>query len=171
MAEQTQLLSHWAQHFDGLDQSTQQFYSQIQQAVQRRKMPDVKFSKVDMKEGGVFSSSREYFRVQRGDLRYDICGAPFGSGFFVSSRLFADGKFGDSVLGSMERGGLVAKMAGAVASKVVGADTYYRIDTANMYLQLVHGALLEVVDEMSSTANLPRLAHAERKPILQGFYH
>jgi len=142
----------------------------VQKAVETKKIPDVKFSRVEHKEGGLFSSSREYLRVVRGDLRYEICGAPFGNGFFVSSRLFADGKLGDSLLGSMERGGLMANIAGAVTSRVVGADTYMKADSAIMYLQLVHRGLLEAVDAMTTSASLPRLPEAERKPVMKGFF-
>lgn len=170
MADQTQILSHWVQHFDGLNQSTQTFYSMVQKAVEGKKIPDVKFARVDFKEGGIFSSSREYLRIVRGDLRYEICGAPFGNGFFVSSRLFADGKFGDSLMGSMERGGLMANLAGAAAAKVMGSDTYMKIDSAQMYLQLVHRGLLEAVDAMTSAAKLPPLAEADRKPVMKGFF-
>src|SRR5262249_32254698 len=38
----------------------------------------------DWKEGGPLSASREYLRVTRQGLVFDICGAPFGTGFFVS---------------------------------------------------------------------------------------
>jgi hypothetical protein len=170
MAEQTQILSHWLQHFEGLNQSTQAFYGMVQKAIEGKKMSDVKFSRVDFKEGGIFSSAREYLRIQRGDLRYDIGGAPFGNGFFVSARLFAEGKFGDQLLGSMERGGMISQIAGGITAKVVGADTYMKIDSAHMYLQLVHRGLLEAVDAVTSAANLPRLAEAERKPIMTGFF-
>lgn len=98
MAEQTQILSHWLQHFEGLNQSSQAFYGLVQKAVETKKIPDVKFSRVDFKEGGIFSSSREYLRVQRGDLRYDIGGAPFGNGFFVSARAAGHPRAGDADL-------------------------------------------------------------------------
>lgn len=170
MAEHTQLLSRWSQHFEGLDQSTQAFYNLVQSAVEKRKIPDVKFARVDFKEGGLFSSSREYLRVTRGDLRYDICGAPFANGFFVSSRLFADGKFADSLMGSMERGGMIGQLASGITAKVIGSDTYMKIDSADMYLQLVHRGLLEAVDSMTATASLPKLSEAERRPVMKGFF-
>ena len=36
------------------------------------------------KEGGLATAKREYLRIQRGSLVFDICGAPFGNGFFFS---------------------------------------------------------------------------------------
>lgn len=170
MAEETQLLSHWAQHFERLNQSTQAFYGLVQSAVEGKQIPKVEFKHVEFKEGGIFSASREYLRIKRGDLRYDICGAPFGNGFFVSSRLFAEGKFAESILGDMQRGGLIASAAGGILGKLVGSDTYYKYDSAQMYLQLVHAGLLEAVDSITTAASLPKLADAERKPILKGFF-
>src|SRR5690349_19682035 len=165
MAEQTQILSHWTQHFEGLNQSTQQFYGLVQSCVEKKKIPEARFTRVDFKEGGIFSSSREYLRIVRGDLRYDICGAPFGNGFFISSRLFADGKLADSLLGSMDRGGVLSQVAGGITAKVVGADTYMKIDSARMYQTLVHRGLLQAIDSMTTAANLPRLTDDERKPV------
>jgi hypothetical protein len=170
MAEKTHILSHWTQHMEGLNQSTQQFYTMVQSAVEKKKIPDVKFARVDFKEGGMFSSSREYLRIVRGDLRYDICGAPFGNGFFVSSRLFAEGKFADGLMDSMDRGGALSQIASGITSKVIGSDTYMKIDSAHMYQTLVHRGVLESIDEMTSAANLPPLPEAERKPVLKGFF-
>jgi uncharacterized YccA/Bax inhibitor family protein len=42
---------------------------------------------VDWKEGGLLSARREYLRVKRGKLSFDVCAAPFGTGFFFSSWL------------------------------------------------------------------------------------
>ena len=170
MAEKTHILSHWTQHMEGLNQSTQQFYTMVQTAVEKKKIPDVKFTRVDFKEGGMFSSSREYLRIVRGDLRYDICGAPFGNGFFVSSRLFAEGKFADGMLDSMDKGGVLGQIAGGITAKVMGADTYMKIDSAHMYQILVHRGVLESIDAMTAAANLPPLPEAERKPVLKGFF-
>jgi hypothetical protein len=33
---------------------------------------------------GLLSAKREYLHVRRGKLAFDICGAPFGTGFFLS---------------------------------------------------------------------------------------
>jgi len=170
MAEQTQLLSTWSQHFPGIAADVNRFYASVEAAVKERKVPDVKFTRELFKEGGLFSSSREYLRIRRGDLRYDICGAPFANGFFVSSRLFAEGKFADGLIGGLSSGGVLKQLVGSLAAVVVGSDTYYKLDTAQMYLQLVHHSLLDAVDALNSAANLPMLAESERKPILQSFF-
>ncbi|MFT3784898.1 MAG: hypothetical protein QM770_01870 [Tepidisphaeraceae bacterium] len=41
-------------------------------------------SHVTRKEGGPLSDRREYLRLERQHAIFDVCGAPFGTGFFVS---------------------------------------------------------------------------------------
>lgn len=61
-----------------------EFYAAVEQALQPRQIPDLLTSRVDWKEGGLLSARREYLRVKRGKLAFDICAAPFGTGFFFS---------------------------------------------------------------------------------------
>lgn len=160
MAEHTQTLSHWHKHIEGLKLSTQEFYSGVEFAVQSRDLPDAKFSRVEYKEGGLFSGRREYLRIKRGELYFDVCAAPFANGMFFSSRLFAEGSFLEG-LGAF----------GSFMKVLFKPDTFYKTDTALMYQSLVHHALLEVVDSFTSGANLPPLPESERKPVMREFYH
>lgn len=166
MAEQTRLLSHWYRHIDGLAQSAQALYAAIETAVNARQLLDVKFSRVNYKEGGMFSAKREYMRIRRDDLTFEICGAPFGTGFYVSARMFVEGAGIDSFISSTFGHGV----AGGLAKAIANPDTFYRQDTALMYQELVHGAILEVVDAMTDAAKLPRIVESERRPIMRGFY-
>jgi hypothetical protein len=61
-----------------------EFYASVERATRDRQVPEALVSRVDWREGGVLSAKREYLRVSRGRLVFDICGAPFGTGFFVS---------------------------------------------------------------------------------------
>ena len=56
-----------------------EFYASVEQALQPRQIPDYAVSRIDWREGGVFTARREYLRVRRGKLAFDICAAPFGS--------------------------------------------------------------------------------------------
>lgn len=78
------VLSHWYRLFEGLQTSPLGFYDSVEQAVEKRQLPETSRSRVDWHEGGVLSAKREYLRVERGRLVFDICGAPYGNGFFVS---------------------------------------------------------------------------------------
>lgn len=76
--------SHWYNLYAGFQYSTQDYYAQLEQALQPHQIPNVSVSRVEYREGGVFSAKRQYLRIQCDRLVFDICGAPFGSGFFFS---------------------------------------------------------------------------------------
>lgn len=78
------IISHWYNLIENFTYSSQTYYGQITEALVPRQIPDIKVSYVEHPEEGVFSAKRIYLRVQRGRFVFDICGAPFGTGFFVS---------------------------------------------------------------------------------------
>jgi hypothetical protein len=84
MASQTQIISHWYNSIENFQMPPLDFYAFIERAIKSRQLPDAAISRVDWREGGVLSAKREYLRVKRRRLIFDICGAPFGTGFFVS---------------------------------------------------------------------------------------
>jgi hypothetical protein len=86
-ASRMNVISHWHKLFGNFSFSTQKFYDLVERALERRNIPGLEISRVDWKEGGLFSADREYLRLTREKLTYDICAAPFGTGFFFSSRL------------------------------------------------------------------------------------
>src|SRR5690349_14204016 len=79
-----QVAGHWHKSFDGFSTSALDFYALVAEAVARRQIPDVTFSRIEYKESGLFSAQRTYLRVTRGKYNFDICAAPFGNGFFFS---------------------------------------------------------------------------------------
>lgn len=81
------VISHWYKLIENLQVSTTEFYASVEAAIQRREIPDASISRVEWKEGGILSARRVYLRVTRGEHVFDICGAPFGIGFFFSSWL------------------------------------------------------------------------------------
>lgn len=170
MAEQTQLLSQWHNTFDCTNADVGAFYASIEKAIKARDIPDVKFSRPTFKEGGMLSASREYLRIERGDLQYQVGAGPLGSSFFVSGRLIAQGKFADAIANDMSKSGKLGQIAGLLTSIVLGLDTYYKVDTAQAFLDIAHSAVLEKVNEIRKAARLPELTEAESRPILKGFF-
>lgn len=80
----TDALSHWYNLIENFQASPMEFYASVETAIQKREVPDCEISRVDWREGGVLSARREYLRVSRGRHNFDVCAAPFGTGFFVS---------------------------------------------------------------------------------------
>jgi hypothetical protein len=77
-------LSHWYELFENFSTSTQDFYKTVEEAIRRRKIPDIEVSRVLFTEGGVWTAKREYLRVRRGRTVCDICSAPYGTSHFFS---------------------------------------------------------------------------------------
>jgi len=84
MARQANVISHWHQLFMNFQASSMEFYSSVEQGVTMLCVPEVNGTRVEHKEGGLASANRQYLRMHRGKFAFDICAAPFGSGFFVS---------------------------------------------------------------------------------------
>lgn len=79
------VLAHWSSLVENMEASSQEFYKAVEQAVEKRKIPNIKITRELWSESGVLSAKREYLRVTRGRYLFDICAAPFGTGFFFSS--------------------------------------------------------------------------------------
>lgn len=162
---QKTVLSQWSTLVEGLQWSPKDFYGSVEQAIQQRQLPDIALSRVNYAEGGPFSARREYLRVTRKDHIFDICGAPFGTGFFFSSWLAGrpHGCLGLLLLIP----GLNILIALLLAPFM--KDTYYKYDTAMMFQESVHNAVLEVIDALTTAKGIRALTEAERKPVMRGF--
>jgi hypothetical protein len=84
MAKPSNVISHWDHLFENFQGSPQEFYASFEKATEARAVPELHGSRVEHKEGGLASAKREYLRMHRGKHAFDICAAPFGTGFFVS---------------------------------------------------------------------------------------
>jgi hypothetical protein len=71
---------------DNFQFATADFYGMIEKQLTDRKVPGLETSRVDLSEGGLLSAKREYLRLKRERLVFDICAAPFGTGYFFSFR-------------------------------------------------------------------------------------
>ena len=211
------IISHWYQLFEGLQESPKQIYKSITEAIAQRQLPEISTTSVNYFEGGPLSARREYLRVSRKDLVFDICAAHFGKGMFVSWWLsetrsikglliltavllislsllysFVDnfglilGLFMEIivlfllflVVGWCARKGMMriedslleVPVIGAIYARFFHPITYYKIDTALMFQESVHRAVIEVLDGITTAKGLKALTEAEKKPILTGLF-
>jgi len=81
-----EVISHWYSLIDGFNASTKEFYDAVEKEVKQRQLPGLELFHVDFSEGGVLSAKREYLRMTRERLVFDVCAAPFGTSFFFSCR-------------------------------------------------------------------------------------
>lgn len=84
--KQADVMEHWYALVPGFNTSTKEFYAAIEQELKGRQVPGLEIAAVEFAEGGALSSKREYLRMTRERLVFDICAAPFGTAFFFSCR-------------------------------------------------------------------------------------
>jgi hypothetical protein len=80
------VIDHWYSLVPGFNTSTKEFYEAVEKELKERQVPGLEMFHVDFAEGGILSSKREYLRMTRERLVFDICAAPFGSAYFFSCR-------------------------------------------------------------------------------------
>lgn len=78
------VISHWHHPVETFQTSTMEFYAAVEQALKPHAIPGYSVSRIDWREGGVMTARREYLRIRRGKLAFDLCAAPFGADFFFS---------------------------------------------------------------------------------------
>lgn len=142
MAAITSIYSNWHQLFSNQKYSAQEFYNLVEMHVTALQIPDVKTSRVNLSEGGLFSSNREYLRITRKSFVFDICAAPFGTGFFVSWWLGGTTSFLQ---------GLIAKIPfiGSYLAKKAQQKTYFQLDNENMFRESIAYCVKVAVDKMT----------------------
>lgn len=164
------VVSHWYQRFEGFSIKPEDFYTTLGSAIERRKIPDASLNQLECAEGGVFSAKRLYLRVNRKEHYFDICGAPFGNGFFISWWLIQrpSGCLTGCLLSltPIPWIGIFAKAWLNLFSPI----TYFKIDTELMFQSAVHSAVLEVVDRITEKRGMRALSETERKPIMREFF-
>lgn len=103
------VISHWYLLIEDFETSALEFYTAVEEALRERQVPDITLSRVSWQEGGVATAKREYLRIERSRLAFDVCAAPFGNGYFFSwwlSRI--PQQFGVILLGLVLFGSLIA---------------------------------------------------------------
>ncbi len=167
MAENKLLISNWHKLIEGLHVPPQEFYAAVEQAIQRRNLPDKELGRVTYAESGIFSAKREYLRAQRKELLFDICAAPYGTGFFVSWWL-AEKQGG--LLALIAAFPLIGQFVANILRRLFQPWTYYSADTTAMFQSSIHTSVLEVIDQVCTQKGVQLMLPEERKPVLRDFY-
>jgi hypothetical protein len=130
--------SHENHFFDDTKFSAQAFYNLVIEGVKRREIQDVSISKIYLSEAGILTHNREYLRISRSLQTFDICGAPFGTGFFVSIRFGKKNEWIEWI---------------PILGKLSYVQTYFQIDTDSMYKAIIKVAVNEAMDKIKATDN------------------
>ncbi|MBS1619676.1 MAG: hypothetical protein JST76_14220, partial [Bacteroidetes bacterium] len=141
----------WHHTFDNTNFSSKEFYTTLEAAAAARKIPSVRMSRVTYEERFVIGAWREYVRVARGQYVFDVCAAPFGTGMYVSWWLVEETTWVRRLLRRLP-----------VISAFMGVKTYHGVDTEMMFRDLVHLAVMEAIDAVTSANGLRALGGGER---------
>jgi hypothetical protein len=151
--------SHWHQSISGLSITPTEFYEAVARAIEAKNIPGIKIEGKYYAEGMIGSAQRLYLRAKRNEYYFDICGAPFADGSFVSWWLAED-------TGCM-RGCLMAlPIIGWLLLVLIYRETYYKVDTRLMFQDAIHSAVLSAVDGFTTAKGLRALSAAERTPTM-----
>ena len=85
-SKKADVLDHWYSLVPGFTAATKDFYEAVEAEMKERQVPGLDISRVEFSEGGLLSGKREYLRMARERLVFDICAAPFGTSYFFSCR-------------------------------------------------------------------------------------
>ncbi|MEN9582475.1 MAG: hypothetical protein RL641_429 [Candidatus Parcubacteria bacterium] len=149
-----EIRSNWHHSFGNFQFSSQEFYQKVEESVRKHEIPNVSFTRVTHSQGGIFSSKREYLRINRGEYVFDICAAPFGTDFFVSWWL------GESVKDILAR----IPILNTILGKNTKQKTYYQMDTEAMFKGSVQQGVLEAIDLITTSKGMRALSELERRP-------
>lgn len=210
-------LAQWAKLLEQFNYSPREFYQLVEKNLDLRRVPGAGAELRILREAGILSPERVYLSVRRERLVFLLCAAPFGSGFFVSSRLLdyrADANLLHYLAGLLLLGGVgfgafvkwglvpglftmgllftlawsvfrqatvegfqwlddrlaVTPVIGPLYESLFRPDTYYRRDTATMFQQAVHNAVMQAMDEMTAEKGIRGLSAEERQPVLRSLY-
>jgi hypothetical protein len=212
-----QVEGHWHSLIEGFATSSLDFYELVKSGIARREIPDLKISQVEWKQGGLGAGKRVYLRVSREGLNFDICAAPFGTGYFFSwwlakisrvlldivfillclfvASLFYRGMPGNPegpepssgcaglflkplvflglllALGFFVRYGdrgleptvLSMPITGFLYGLIFRPSSYFNEDTAIMFRESVHHAVLEAIDQVTTAQGVRGLSEEARK--------
>lgn len=155
--------SHWNTLLGNFSFSTQEFYHLLKEDLQGQGIKAVVIDRVSLKEGNAFSSKRSYLRVTWKEYQYDICGAPFGKGFFISWWLLFKVSVGQILI-------VRIPFIGRWLEQKLYPITYYKVDTASMFMTYAQASVLRVIKAISDKGGVRALSESEKKPILNNIF-
>jgi hypothetical protein len=146
--------SHWLHDFPGLKFSAMEFYSEVESTIKAREISGVRVSRINLSQTGLFSIKREYLRVANGEMTFDICAAPFGTGFFISWW------YGERV-GPLKSFLYRIPIIGLFFLRASQLKTYYQWDTEAMFREAVRSCLNEAIQNVTSAKGIRGLSDLE----------
>jgi hypothetical protein len=164
-----EFLGRWHTTFQNFEMSSGEFYANFEECLAKSRIPNLRVTRTLWRERGFMSSQRIYLRVKRHDLYFEVCASPFGTSFFFSWWFFRKITIVEKLL-SFPFGWLIFFPITLPWAMLFGTNTFYSYDTAEVFEEIVHGCVQQVIDTMTTEKGLRALTEAERKPMLSRFF-
>lgn len=87
-AKDEEVIEHWYSLVREENFSSSEFYDAIEVKLRSHEVPGLSLRRIDLLEGGALSDKRQYLRMQRERLTFDLCAAPVGVNYFFSYRFY-----------------------------------------------------------------------------------
>ncbi|MFD2916817.1 hypothetical protein [Psychroserpens luteus] len=155
--------SNWNTLIDDFNFSTEEFYQLFKKELLSQGVSGINTNDVSLHEGSIFSQKRRYVRVKWKEYQYDICAAPFGKGFFISWWLLYKSSIFQILISKIP-------FVGEWLARKLFPITYYKIDTASMFMTYAQSSVLKVIDEITEGKGTRAIPETERKPILKDIF-
>lgn len=81
-----EVISHWYVPIPDFQSTVGDFYDAVEAGLGERRVPGMDVNRILVPDGGMLSDQREYLRMRRERLVFDVCSAPFGTSWFFSCR-------------------------------------------------------------------------------------
>lgn len=143
MSESAKVVSSWSTLVENFNTSALEFYKLVEANAQKRQPPDIKYSRKNLSESHIFSSSREYLLVRRKKLTFAVCSAPYGTGQFFSWWLLEEEPLLSRIISSLP-------FVGGSYQAWFGRVTFYQADTTAMFKLTLQQAVREAIEETTS---------------------
>lgn len=85
-----EVVEHWYSLVSSEKFSSKEVYELIEKEIAAQKVPGLEIARIDLAEGGLLSDAREYLRMKRERLIFDVCAAPVGVNYFFSYRFYVE---------------------------------------------------------------------------------
>ncbi len=152
--------SNWNILIDDFKYSTDDFYKLFKEELKATQVRGISYENIGLSQGvELLSQKRKYLRVQWKDYRFDLCAAPFGRGMFFSWWLIYK-------LPLIAVFIYIIPFIGKRMVRFLFPITYYKIDSASMFMRYTHLVMLKVIDTITTENGVRILTDDERKPIL-----
>jgi len=146
-ATEQETVSSWRQKLPPGQYSSKEIYDTIIMKLETCGVPGITFSGLTYPQGNLFSNRREYLRIFRAHLVFDICAAPFANEFFVSWYMGTTKNMWQGVLTSLP---LIGKGIAAGFYR----KTFYMQDAEALYRELVHRCVTETIEGVTTVAGV-----------------